>query len=142
MLQVALMPDCEATTSDGRLGTDAGHGARLAESVGSARAARELFCFEPGKLQWRDIEPVKLNSSQVRLAFRYGAAKNGTERMLYQGQVFERGDYDSSLKLFRKDDSRGGFRPYVTGNLAVSEIVEVGDAVHGLTPGDLILSRG
>lgn len=130
------------TTIDSRLIADAGQEGRFADAVGFGRAPRELFCFEPGKLQWRDIEPVKLSSTQVRLDFRHGAAKNGTERMLYRGQVFERGDYDSSSKMFRRDHLRSGFRPYVAGNLTVSEIVEVGAAVHGFASGDLILSRG
>jgi NADPH:quinone reductase-like Zn-dependent oxidoreductase len=93
-------------------------------------------------LQWREIEDSKLTATQVRLEFRYGAAKHGTERMLYRGEVFVRGDYDRHLQLFRKDPSRNGFRPYVPGNLTVSEVVEVGDGVSKLSPGDHVLCRG
>ena len=106
------------------------------------RAPRELFCYEPRKLQWRQIDDQKLTATQARLEFRYGAAKHGTERMLYQGQVFVRGDYDRDLKLFRKNPSRDGFRPYVVGNLVVGEVVEMGEAVEGLSRGDRVLCGG
>ena len=103
--------------------------------------SRELFCAERRKLVWREVEEAKLAANEIRLGFRYGSPKHGTERMLYQGECFARGDYDPGLQLFRENGSKDGFRAYVTGNLAVCEVLEVGLSVTDLKIGEYVLCR-
>lgn len=113
----------------------------MSDSLRGVGFSRELFCAERGKLVWREVEEEELGTSKIRLAFRYGSPKHGTERMLYHGECFARGDYDPSLQLFRTNGFNDGFRAYVTGNLAVCEVVEVGPSVSDLKIGEYVLCR-
>jgi len=77
---------------------------------------RQLTCVGPGKLEWQDVPEPRLAGDGEALVRPLAVARCDIDRALIHGLIPQRG-------------------PFALGHECVGEIVEVGDAVRGLTPG-------
>lgn len=77
---------------------------------------RQLTCVGPGKIEWQDVPEPRLGGDLEALVRPLTVARCDIDRLLIDGTVPQRG-------------------PFALGHEAVVEIVEIGDRVRGLAPG-------
>ena len=102
---------------------------------------RELIRLPDGQMRWREYDEPALAADQVRVRSHFGAAKHGTEIAFQKGDPARRGAFDKEQGVFtyRKSGQAG---PATVGNMTVGTVVEAGEAVRELAPGDRVLLYG
>ena len=77
---------------------------------------RQLTCVGPGKIEWQEVPDARLAGDCEAIVRPIAVARCDIDRLLIDGVIPQRG-------------------PFALGHEAVVEIVELGDAVRGLAPG-------
>ncbi|MDX2169805.1 MAG: alcohol dehydrogenase catalytic domain-containing protein [Deltaproteobacteria bacterium] len=108
---------------------------------------RELAFLAPGRLAWREVPTPRLQGDGEALVRPLAVARCDLDRAILRGEAPFRGallhwlrnhlpDAIGQQRLFRNAPFKG---PYAFGHECVAEVLAVGDAVHGVQPGDRVL---
>lgn len=104
-----------------------------------SKTVAELVAPGPNQVSWREVQLPELGPHDMLVAARYAAAKHGTELSLYTGSAAERGGYDSTYRIFRRELSGVNY-PVRLGNMVVGEVIETGSAVTHHKVGDRVFN--
>lgn len=102
----------------------------------------ELISESPGQVTFREYKEVPLQSGNIRIRSLFSSVKHGTEFRGFRADSADASDrFDRDFRLhIRGDEVKGGF-PKSLGNMALGEIIEIGDKVTGVKVGDQVFGH-
>jgi len=104
---------------------------------------RELVAVAVKTPAIREYADAPLRAGEVRVWTQFGAPKHGTELHLYRGDSpFGDSHYDPEQRVFLAGAPPSGGFPRPLGNIAVGEVIEVGEGVQGVAVGDRVAGYG
>lgn len=108
---------------------------------------QQLTFLEPWKLEWRDVPEPKIQAGTDALVRPLAVARCDLDTFIVQGRTPFRGRLLHFLRnhlpesvgqngIFRRAPFKG---PYAFGHEGIAEVIEIGEAVKSIRPGDRVI---
>lgn len=102
----------------------------------------ELIADRPGHPIWREYEEPPLGPTDVHLSSLFSSVKHGTELRVFRGDSADHSDqWDEHLGLHRRGEPAKDEFPMRLGNMALGQVMQVGECVTKLKTGDRVFGH-
>lgn len=103
---------------------------------------KELIASAQDEVAFRDYDSQPLQSGEIRVESRFGAAKHGTEMALFRGYAGPRGPFNEEYLIFEPEKSNQVNYPFGLGNICIGEVIDVATDVESVQTGDSVFRFG